>query len=232
MKTEQYIRGAELFIALISTFLVGYTMLNTSIYFNIRPYAQQMFGPFLILLGLPAALIDFVILGIAMTLSFLLWRAGTDVSFGRIFTLNMLLYFPSVIDFSTFNWIKVIIPYTETSDLTPLWVFGVGISLQVTYLFLRYTVRFRYGRDELINRGAEMEDVDKVSWGQMYYLSALVGGTAMICFVLFYLQEISTTFLDITSMIPSPHVIIGITISLLIAGATVVYLRDSSKKAN
>jgi len=230
MKAEQYIRGAELFIALISTFLVGYTMLNTSIYFNIRPYAQQIFGPILMLFGLPAALIDYVLLTIVLSLSFLLWRVGTDVSFGRIFTLNMLLYFPSVIDFSTFNWIKLILPYTETSDLTRLWVFGVGISLQVTYLFLRYTVRFRYGRDEFINRGAEIEDVDKVSWGQMYYLSALVGGTAMICFVLFSLQELSRTFLDITSMIPSPHVIIGIFISLLIAGATVAYLRDSSKK--
>ncbi len=230
MKTEQYIRGTELFIALISTFLVGYTMLNTSIYYNIRPYTQQIFGPILILLGLPAALIDYVLLAIVLTFSFLLWRKGTGVSFGRLFTLNMLLYFPAVIDESTFNWIKIILPYTETSILTPLWIFGVGISLQITYLFLRYTVRFRRGRDELINRGAEIEDVNKVSWGQMYYLSALVGGTAIICFVLYYLQLFSKQYLDITAIIPSPHVIIGITISLLIAGATVAYLRDSSNK--
>jgi len=230
MKTEQYIRGTELFIALISTFLVGYTMLNTSVYYNIRPYTQQIFGPILILFGLPAALIDYVLLAIVLTFSFLLWRKGTDVSFGRIFTLNMLLYFPSVIDESTFNWIKVILPYTETSNLDASWVFGVGISLQITYLFLRYTVRFRRGRDELINRGAEMEDVNKVSWGQMYYLSALVGGTAIICFVLYKLQEFSKQYLDITAIIPSPHVIIGIAISLLIAGATVAYLRDSSNK--
>jgi len=230
MKTEQYIRGSELFIALVSTFLVGYTMLNTSIYYNIRPYAQQILGPILMLFGLPAALIDFVLLLIVLSLSFPLWRRGTDVSFGRIFTLNMLLYFPAVIDFSTFNWVKVILPYTETKDLSALWVLGVGVSLQITYLFLRYTVRFRLGRDELINRGAEMKDVDKVSWGQMYYLSALVGGTAIISFVVYYLQEFSSQYLDITALIPSPHVIIGITISLLIAGATIAYLRDSNKK--
>ena len=183
MKTVQYIRGAELFIALISTFLVGYTMLNTSIYYNIRPYAQQILGPILLLFGLPAALIDFTLLLIVLSISFLLWREGTDVSFGRIFMLNMLLYFPAVIDQSTFNWVKIILPYTEIKDLSALWVLGIGISLQITYLFLRYTVRFRLGRDELINRGAEIKDVDKVSWGQMYYLSALVGGTAIISLV-------------------------------------------------
>jgi len=226
MKTEQYIRIGELWVALMSTFLVGITLIRTSIYSSLKPYITMILSPILVTLGLSTEFIEMILLILIMALSFLFWRGGEDVHFGRLFTLNMFLYFPTVIDFSTFNWVNIILPYNPDPQDSALWVFGVGIMLQIAYLFLRYTVRFRYGRSELLNRGAEIEDVDKVSWGQMYYLAALVAGTSVICFILFEMYPYLDGFLGNVKQLPLPHIIIGIAVSFMVAGATVLYLRS------
>ena len=230
MRTEQYIRFGELWIALMSTFLVAITLIRTAIYASIKPYITLILGPIILTMGLSDEFVDIILLVLIMMLSFLFWRGGEDIHFGRLFTLNMLLFFPAVIDYSTFNWVNIILPYNPTpTDADRLWVFGVGIMLQIAYLFLRYTVRFRYGRTELLNRGAEIDDVDKVSWGQMYYLAALVAGTSVICFILFQIYPYLDSLLDVAKGLPIPHITIGIAISLVVAGATVLYLRSSGE---
>jgi hypothetical protein len=232
VRTETYIRTAELGVALASTYMVVVTLLQSSIYVSkLKPFIMRYIGPFQARMGVSSAYFDLVLLGMVLMMSFVFWRRGDEVGFGRLFTLNMLMFFAAVVDFSIFNWVNLILPYDPTPQVTALWVFGVGLLLQATYLTLRYTVRFRLLRDELTDRGAKLDDVDEVSKGQMTYLTQLVGGTAAICAVVFYLTPIVRSLLRVeASGLPYPHIVIGVICSLLIAAATILYLRSGARR--
>jgi hypothetical protein len=171
--------------------------------------------------------VDIIILVLALVLSFSFWRRGDEAGFGRLFSLNMLMFFPAVLDFSTFNWVNLIFPYTPAPELTSLWVFSVGLLLQATYLTLRYTVRFRLAREEFFERGAQPEDVDQVSKGQIGYLVGLVLGTTIVSALMFYAAPQVTEVINARiPQIPYLHLVVGAVCTLLLAGATVLYLRE------
>lgn len=232
MRTEAYIRTTELVVALSSTYMVAVALIQSSIYISkIRPLLVKVIVPFLMMLGAGPAYFDIFLLGMVMIISFLFWRRGDEVGFGRLFSLNMLMFFPVVIDFSIFNWVNLILPYHLEPKASSLWVFGVGLLLQATYLTLRYTVRFRVLRDEMTDRGAELENIDEISRGQMTYLAQLVLGTAAISIAVFYLVPVLRDLLRIDAYeLPYPHIIIGVACSLLIASATILYLRGGSRR--
>jgi hypothetical protein len=231
MRTETGIRTVELVVALASTYMVAVTLVQTSLYGELKPRILGFLAPLLISFGADPAFFDIMILGAVLSLSFLAWRRGDEAGFGRLFSLNMLMFFPAVIDFSTFNWVKLIFPYELVSKVSNYWVFGVGLLLQATYLTLRYTVRFRGIREELIGRDAEAADVDEVSRGQMTYLVQLVLGTALISAVVYFgVPYVNPLLLAEASGLPYPHVIIGVVCTFLIAAATILYLRGGGRK--
>ena len=236
MRTDAYIRGSEFVVALASTYMVAVTMVQTSLYWRARPHIAEILGPIASSLGgAPTAeggsALDLIIIGMALALSFTFWRRGDEAGFGRLFSLNMLMFFPSVLDFSTFNWIKLILPYESTTVVRDSWVFGVGLLLQATYLTLRYTVRFRGMREELEERGADDDDIDEVSRGQMVYLGQLVAGTVAISAGVFFGYPHVSQLLDVEVVgLPYPHLIIGVVFTLLIAAGTILYLRGGGSQ--
>jgi hypothetical protein len=236
MRTDAYIRGSEFVVALASTYMAAVTMVQTSLYWRARPYIAVVLGPIASSLGGSptgegGSTLDLILIGMALALSFTFWRKGNESSFGRLFSLNMLMFFPSVLDFSTFNWINLILPYESVTAVTVHWVFAVGLLLQATYLTLRYTVRFREMRAELEERGAEEEDVDEVSRGQMIYLGQLVGGTVGISAGVYFGYPYVNRFLDVEAAgLPYPQLLIGVVFTLLIAAGTVLYLRGGGSK--
>ena len=76
MRIETYVRFTELGFALASTYMVAVTMLQTSVYAKLKPYAVRILGPILSSLGVDPEFTDILVLGVVMTLSFLLWRSG------------------------------------------------------------------------------------------------------------------------------------------------------------
>ena len=232
MRIVAYIRSAELAVALASTYMVAVTLVQTSIYEKLKPYIMFVIGPLLNLIGADPAYLDIIVLGLVMALSFSFWRRGDEAGFGRLFSLNMLMFFPAVVAFSMFNWVNLIMPYDPSPGVTALWVFGVGLLLQVTYLALRYTVRFRMLQDELTERGAEQGDIDVVSKGQMYYLTFLVLGTTAISAGVYYLVPIMGDLVSLEAFrVPYPHMVVGAACTLLIAAATILYLRGGGRRA-
>lgn len=230
MRAIGYIRSAELGVALASTYMVAVTVIQTSIYAKLKPYAVGFLRPLLEAYGLDPAYIDIVLLGLVMALSFTFWRRGDEAGFGRLFSLNMLLFFPAVIDFSMFNWVNLVMPYSPSPRVSVAWVFGVGLLLQATYLALRYMVRFRLLQDELLGRGAEQNDVDEVSKGQMYYLAFLVSMTAVVSVVVYYTVPFVSGLIGAEATgIPYPHIVIGVACTMLIAAATILYLRGGRR---
>ena len=227
MSIVSFIRASELVVAVASTYMVAVTSVQTGIYGLLKPHLISVLGPLLMLVGVDVAYVDIIVLGLSLLLSLSFWRRGDEAGFGRLFSLNMLMYFPAVLDFSTFNWVDLIFPYTSAPEVTSLWVFSVGLLLQATYLTLRYTVRFRMAREEFFERGAEIDDVDQVSKGQMGYLVGLVLGTAMVSAIMYYAAPHMTRIIDTRiPQIPYLHLIVGSVCTLLLAGATVLYLRE------
>ena len=233
MSIISFIRASELVVAVASTYMVAVTSVQTGIYSLLKPRLISVLGPLLTLVGMDAEFVDIIILGLALVLSLSFWQRGDEVGFGRLFSLNMLMYFPAVLDFSTFNWVNLIFPYTPAPEVTSQWVFGVGLLLQATYLTLRYTIRFRMAREEFFERGAKTEDVDQVSKGQMGYLVSLVLGTAMVSALMYYAAPNLTKVINARiPQIPYLHLFVGVACTLLLAGATVLYLRDGRTVEN
>jgi hypothetical protein len=227
MSIVSFIRASELLVAIVSTYMVTVTSIQTGIYTILRPRLTSVLGPLLTLVGLDVGYVDIIILVLALVLSLSFWRRGDEAGFGRLFSLNMLMFFPAVLDFSTFNWVNLIFPYTPAPELTLPWVFSVGLLLQATYLTLRYTVRFRLAREEFFERGAQPEDVDQVSKGQIGYLIGLVLGTTIVSALMFYAAPQVTKFINARiPQIPYLHLVVGAICTLLLAGATVLYLRE------
>lgn len=222
---ESFVRTIEAFAAIAATYMVAVTMLQTTLYNKIlTKISNSVFGPALEPY-MPYFNITIVIIVLLMSFSF--WRKGDEVWFGRLFSLNMLMFFPSVLDFSTFNWIGLIFDLKPIPGVTHIWVFAVGLLLQITYLMLRYTVRFRYVRTELRGRGSDEQDIDDVTRGQVSYLVLLTALTAVltggIYFAIPYLTKLAINPLR---ELPAFHVLIGFFVVIIIATATVMYLRS------
>ena len=221
---ENLLRTLEALIAFVATYMAAVTMVQTTLYNKLLDKVSNYFGPPL------EPYLPYINIGIIVCVLFLaitFWRKGDEIWFGRLFNMNMLMYFPAVLDFSSFNWIGLIFNLTPTPGLSGLWVFGVGLLLQVTYLSLRYTVRFRYTRDELEGRGASMEDIDAVTGGQVGYLMFLVTLTiAATSFVYISLPYITQLASKPLSNLPVPHMVVGLLVVALIAATLVYYLRS------
>ena len=108
-----------------------------------------------------------------------------------------------------------------------------NVKLSDTFLSISQALVSREGsmRYSLSCSRAEPADVDEVSKGQMYYLIFLVAGTSAISAAVFYLVPITGNLVSLETLrIPYPHVIIGAACSLLIAAATIFYLRGGGKR--
>ena len=221
---ESLLRSIEALIALVATYMVAVTMVQTTLYNKLLDKVSNYFGPPL------DPYLPYINIGILLGVlfqAFTFWRKGDEVWFGRLFNMNMLMFFPAVLDFSTFNWIGLIFNLTPIPGLSGLWVFGVGLLLQVTYLSLRYTVRFRYTREELEGRGANEEDIDSVTRGQVGYLMLLVSltiaATSIVYISIPYITQFSA---DSLSKLPAPHMLVGLLVVVLIAATLIYYLRS------
>jgi hypothetical protein len=225
---ENSIRRIELGVAVVACYMAAVTMVQTTLYAKLVSMVKDSFIGELVgdyLAYMDVAVIVLAVLGVTV-----MWRRGGETYFGRIFMVNMLLFFPSVLDFSTFNWVGLILDLTPVPKVTALWVFAVGLILQVAYLTLRHTVRFREMREELLSRGAAVEDIDQVTGGQMGYLIMLVAGTAAITAVIYVVVPFISEAAKIPlGGIPVPHVVIGVVVVLCIASALILYLRSSSQ---
>jgi hypothetical protein len=172
---------------------------------------------------------DLFIIALSLTLAFWQWKKGTETAFTRIFSLNMLLYFPAIMDFSRFNWIGLIIGLIPSPKVSPLWVFAVGLLLQLNYLWIRQTLRFRYTRISLTQRGATLEAVNKISGGKMWYLTCVILGTALASVAMYMSASfIMTNIMDRITSLPYPQLLVGMATTILLAVSTILYLRGSS----
>jgi hypothetical protein len=225
---ENVIRSIELGIALIASYMVSITLVQTTLFGVLIEKISERFAGTEIIPYLQY--IDLIIISLAVILNVYMWSKESEVWFGRLFSFNMLMFFPAVLDFSTFNWISLILDYTPNPGVTALWVFAVGLVLQITYLLLRYTVRFRYLRKNLEVRGALQEDIDQVTGGQMNYLAALsiltAGLTTGIYLIIPYLNSYMAV---ISNILPNNHIVIGIIVVFWISAALILYLRVSSR---
>ncbi len=225
---EGFVRTMEAFVAIAATYMAAVTMVQTTLYNKIlTKISKSVIGP-AIEPYMPYFNLAIIILVLFVSFSF--WRKGDEVWFGRLFNLNMLMFFPSVLDFSTFNWIGLIFDLKPTPGVTHIWVFGVGLLLQITYLMLRYTVRFRYTREELKGRGATEQDINEVTRGQVGYLVLLTtltaGVTAGIYIAAPYLTKLAINPIE---DLPLPHMLIGFLVVVFIAAALIIYLRSGSE---
>lgn len=223
---ENIIRSIELGIALAAGYMGAITALQTTLYAKILGKIEASFlGEFL------KPYIPYFDIAVIIAVLFIvsnLWRRGDNENYAKIFSLNMLLFFSAVLDFSSFNWIGLIFNLTPQPKVSSTWVFAVGLLLQVTYLLLRYTVRFRYTREELQNRGATEEDIEQVSRGQMGYLTMLVLATmGLTAGIYFAVPFIGQALSQPLRGIPVPHVFIGFIVVMGISAALISYLRGA-----
>lgn len=224
---ENVIRSMELGVSLVACYMAAVTMVQTALYAKIEGMVQDSFIGYLV--GDYISYMDLATILLALLAIIVFWRRGDADWFGRIFMLNMLMFFPAVLDRSTFNWVGLILDLPPRQEVTPLWVFMVGLLLQVAYLTLRHSVRFREMRQELLSRGAAPEDIDQVSGGQMGYLMMLVAGTAVLTASIYlsapYVNDAITNLLG-DSPDQTFATALGITVILLLAAALIFYLRS------
>jgi hypothetical protein len=222
---ENVIRYLELGVSLAACYMASVTMVQTALYAKIVAMVRDSFVGQLV--GDYIAYMDVVTIFLAAFAIFVFWRRGDADWFGRIFMLNMLMFFPAVLDFSTFNWVGLILDLPHVTEVTALWVFAVGLLLQVAYLTLRHSVRFREMREELLSRGAVPEDIDQVSGGQMGYLMMLVSATAVLTAAIYLVVPyIGAALSGPMKGLPVPHVVIGVVVVLCLAAALILYLRS------
>jgi hypothetical protein len=225
---ESFVRTIEALIAIAASYMAAVTMVQTTLYNKvITKISNSFIGPMLEPY-MPYFNVSVILL--ALFLSFSFWRKGDEMGFGRIFNLNMLMFFPSVLDYSTFNWIGLIFDLKPTPGVTHVWVFIVGLLLQVSYLILRYTVRFRYMRGELRGRGSIEQDINDITRGQVSYLILLTSLTAILTGAVYVALPYLTSMAIVPlGELPVPHILIGFLVVTFIATTLVVYLRSSSE---
>jgi len=98
---EGFVRTMEALVAIAATYMAAVTMVQTTLYNRIlTKISNSVFGP---VLEPYMPYFNIAVIVLVLFISFTFWRRGDEVWFGRLFSLNMLMFFPSVLDFSTFN---------------------------------------------------------------------------------------------------------------------------------
>ncbi len=222
MGVERVIRGVELLFAVVSSYLSALLLVKSGLYIEFKNLILPLLG----LLDLPLeAYLDLMLLAAAVLLSLLIWRRGSESAYAKLFSLNLLMFFPAILDYSHFNWIMLILPYTPRAEM-PLLTFIAGLLLQLSYLTIRSTLLIRYTRDELLGRGAEPQDVDAISKGQMTYLTLILTVSALTLAAIYLsLPHLEALLRAETLGIPYTHIVIGFSATLLIAIATLLFLK-------
>ena len=222
MGVEKAIRGVELLLAVAPSYLSALLLVKSGLYMEFK----NLIFPILGLLGLPLeAYLDLMPLAAAVLLSLLIWRRGSESAYAKLFSFNLLMFFPAILDYSHFNWVMLILPYTPRAEM-PLLTFITGLLLQLSYLTIRSTLLIRYTRDELLGRGAEPEDVDAISRGQMVYLTLiLTASTLMLAAIYLALPHLEALMRLETLRFPYTHLVVGLSATLLIALATLLFLK-------
>jgi len=226
MKTG-FLRTIEAMVAVASTYMAAVTMIQTTLYHKLlEKLVGSPFGPWV---EGNLSLINLAIILALVAASFTFWKRGDEAGFSRIFNLNMLLFFPSILDYSTFNWVGLIFDLEPTPGVSHLWVFMVGLLLQVTYLMLRYTIRIRHTWQELEARGAEEPDLENIARGQLGYLSLLTCLTALITAGVYWAApRIAEAAAKPLSQLSTPHLAAGIAVVATLGASLVFYLRGEA----
>jgi hypothetical protein len=225
---ESIIRSTELIFTIASTYMSSVTLVQTTLYNNGVSWLETHSPPELMLL---IKYFDLLIIALSLMLTFWQWKKGTENAFTRIFSLNMLLFFPAIMDFSRFNWIGLIIGLIPSPKVSPLWVFAVGLLLQVNFLWMRQTLRFRFTRENLLQSGATLKAVNKISGGQMWYLMSIILGTSLASICIFMSASFTMGYImDSISSLPYPQLLVGIITAILLSVSIILYLRGSSKQ--
>ncbi|HHL41299.1 MAG TPA: hypothetical protein ENJ36_01410, partial [Candidatus Bathyarchaeota archaeon] len=91
---EGFVRTMEALVAVAATYMAAVTMVQTTLYNKIlTKISNSVIGP-LVQPYLPYFNIAIIIAVLFVCFTF--WRKGDEVWFGRLFSLNMLMFFPSV----------------------------------------------------------------------------------------------------------------------------------------
>ncbi|MFH0850419.1 MAG: DUF58 domain-containing protein, partial [Candidatus Bathyarchaeota archaeon] len=104
---ENVIRSMELGVSLAACYMAAVTMVQTTLYAKMVAMVRDSFIGYLV--GDYIAYMDLATIFLALLAIIAFWRRGDADWFGRIFMLNMLMFFPAVLDFSTFNWVGLIL---------------------------------------------------------------------------------------------------------------------------
>lgn len=172
---------------------------------------------------------------ILFSISLYFYAIGRQKHLDRIYVLSWLMHLPSLLYFSQIDWLQALglpvnfqifetkLSFTET--------LVVGMLLVVGRILIFYTSQMRETYLELLGRGAEKNDLERMLLGMMMFTLLFVGSSAVASLVISYLIPIFRHLLNpILALLPYPYIVIGVICLIIIPLCIIIYFHSGASK--
>jgi hypothetical protein len=178
-------------------------------------------------LNVPQQLCTIILPAILLSAVLTLTLAG---AFSKICHLSLILLIPSILWFSNLDWLQILglpinLQFFKT-DLPFTYTLYSGLLLISSETLLYFFSQIKITRNELLSRGAEKVDVERVAMKQFAFASTLTAlctlATLVISNAAFLLK---TTFQNFTKQILHPYITLGAISAAITIICILAYLR-------
>ena len=184
-------------------------------------------------LNVPQQLSVMILPAILLSAVFTLMLAG---AFSKICHLSLILLIPSVLWFSNLDWLQILrlpinLQFFKT-DLPFTCILYSGLLIISCETLFHFLSQIKSTRSELLSRGADKEDVEKVAIKQFTFASTLTAlctlTTLVIVNAAFLLK---TTFQNFTRQILYPYITLGAISTAITIICILAYLRSQAEES-
>lgn len=215
----------EALASLIVFSLSYYNFIHNNLYTSILTVLEA--------LNVPQQLCTIILPAILFSMVFTLMLAG---AFSKICHLSLILLIPSILCFSNLDWLQILrlpisLQFFKT-DLPLTYILYSGLLIISCETLFYFNSQIKRTRNELLSRGAEKVDVEKVAMKQFAFASTLTAlctlTTLVIANVAFLLK---TTFQNFTKQILYPYITLGAVSAAITIICILAYLKAQAGKS-
>lgn len=235
MKTWYYVvRGSEIILALVSTYLAVRSLLESSIYKTIIKHIIRHFSsskiPFIPNPNI-VELIPVILGGITFLTVLLNYIEGKPEDVIKIYELNLLMFLPEALAYSNLNWLNLLDieeMIQPTREFTP--IFLTGTVILFGYTLALTTSRDRETIQELRERGVNEGEINSIFIDKTSLnIATVTTSTLSTILIATAIPSISKLLEPLTPKLDYNYIIFGLTSSTLIILAIITYLKNRTK---
>ena len=225
------IRLYEVLVSIGSSYLAISSFFASSLYDSVSQFINRVLAMYDILTISTTdvtKIVPLLVSAIVFLVVIYDYAIGKPENMIDIFEINLVLISPELLSFSKLNWMNLIEkPQIIKPTRGPATVFLTGVIILVGYISLFHTSRFKETSRELMERGADLGQVQETFVKQSFLTIGTVFASALLSVMVYVSIPLLTNLLALSiSSISDSYLILGVLAVVLLSVTVFVFYNE------